>query len=120
MRILADENVPGPVVTALRAAGHDVFWAKEEAPGAPDHEVLAWAERDGRLVVTLDKDFGELAVRRGLSASSGVVLLRLRGESPSADTARAVNALTSHEHWAGHFAVVTDDRVRIRRLPQPR
>jgi len=116
MRILADENVPGPVVTALRAAGHDVLWAKEDTPGASDLEVLSQADRDGRLVVTLDKDFGELAVHRGLAASSGVVLLRLRGASPGADDARAVGALTSRDDWAGHFAVVTDDRVRLRRL----
>jgi predicted nuclease of predicted toxin-antitoxin system len=118
MRILADENVPGLVVTTLRGAGHDVLWVKESMGGAKDHEVLARAEQDGRLLVTFDKDFGELAVRTGLPVSSGVVLLRLRGESPEADNARAIAALTSRDDWTGHFAVVTDDRVRLRALPR--
>jgi len=118
MRILANENVPGPGVTALRDAGHDVLWVKEDMAGAVDNDVLALAEREGRLVVTFDKDFGELAVRTGLPASSGVVLLRLRGDTPEVDNARAIDALTSRDDWAGHFAVVTNDRVRLRPLPR--
>lgn len=68
MRILANENVPGPVVAALRAAGHDVLWAKETMPGAKDRNVLDRAQADARLLVTFDKDFGELAVREALPA----------------------------------------------------
>ena len=116
MRILANENVPGPVVAGLRHRGHDVVWVKEEMVGATDHDVLARAEREARLVVTLDKDFGELAVRARLPASNGVVLLRLRGDNPDADNARAISALTSRDDWAGHFAVVTDDRIRLRAI----
>jgi predicted nuclease of predicted toxin-antitoxin system len=118
VHILADENVPGPVVAALRSAGHDVLWVKESMSGAADLDVLARAVREARLVVTFDKDFGELAVRTGLPASSGVVLLRLRGNTPEVDNARAIAALTSRDDWAGHFAVVTDDRVRLRPLPR--
>lgn len=72
-RLLADENVPGAVVAALRQQGHDVAWIHEDAPGSPDPEVLERAQREGRVVVTFDKDFGELAFRRGLAASVGVV-----------------------------------------------
>jgi predicted nuclease of predicted toxin-antitoxin system len=117
MRILANENVPRPVVVALRHRGDDVVWVKEEMVGATDSEVLARAEREARLVVTFDKDFGELAVRARLPATSGVVLLRLRGDNPEVDNARAISALTSRDDWAGHFAVVTDDRIRLRALP---
>ena len=49
MRILANENVPGPVVTALRAAGHDVLWVKESMTGAKDRDVLARAHSEARL-----------------------------------------------------------------------
>jgi predicted nuclease of predicted toxin-antitoxin system len=120
MRILANENIPGPVVRALRHGGHDVVWVKEDMVGANDQDVLARAERDARLVVTFDKDFGELAVRRKLPATSGVVLLRRKGGSPAADNARAVSALTSRDDWAGHFAVVTDDRIRLRAISRIR
>ena len=56
MRILANENVPGPVVMELRHRGHDVVWVKEAMVGAADHDVLARAEREARLVVTFDKE----------------------------------------------------------------
>lgn len=118
MRLLANENVSGPIVAALRALGHDVLSVKERTPGAKDRDVLAHAQADERLVVTFDKDFGELAVRSRLPSSCGVVLLRLHGASPDLDNARAVAALTSRDDWAGHFAVVTDDRVRLRPLPR--
>jgi hypothetical protein len=67
--LLADENVPGAVVAALRQQGHDVAWIHEDAPGRPDPEVLERAQQEHRVVVTFDKDFGELAFRRGLAAT---------------------------------------------------
>jgi predicted nuclease of predicted toxin-antitoxin system len=60
MRFLADENVPGPVVGALRGRGHDVVWIKELMPGAEDAVVLELAQSERRVVVTADTDFGEL------------------------------------------------------------
>jgi predicted nuclease of predicted toxin-antitoxin system len=117
VRILADENFPGPVLRALRERGHDVESVKETMRGASDRDVLARAQREERLVVTFDKDFGELAFRAGLPATSGVILFRLSGPSPEIDNARALSALESALEWSGYFAVVTDDRIRIRPLP---
>ena len=77
MRFLANENFPGDAVTALEAAGHDIVWVRTAAPGSKDEEILAWAVRESRVVLTFDKDFGELAWRLGLPASSGVMLFRL-------------------------------------------
>ena len=77
MRFLANENFPGDAVTQLKAAGHDIVWVRTAAPGMKDEDVLAWAAREARIVLTFDKDFGELAWRAGLPASSGIVLLRL-------------------------------------------
>jgi len=74
VKVLADENVPAPAVTALRQHGHDVVWMHEDAPGTPDPNVLARAQREGRVVITFDKDFGELAFRVGAAAAVGVIL----------------------------------------------
>ena len=117
MRILANENFPGPVVGALRAQGHDVTWVKEVMRGAADEDVLSLAQAERRVVATLDKDFGELAFRFGLPAACGVVLFRLSGSSPEEDNARAMSALTSREDWAGCFVVVHDNRIRVRPMP---
>ena len=118
MRILANENFPGSVVRALRARGDDVAWVKEDQPGATDADVLARAQAEHRILVTFDKDFGELACRFALPADCGVVLFRLGGASPGEDNARALGALTSRTDWPGHFTVVQDERIRIRPLPR--
>jgi predicted nuclease of predicted toxin-antitoxin system len=117
MKILANENVPAPVVAALRQRAHDVLSVKDGMRGAPDREILARAQAEGRIVVTCDRDFGELAFRFGLPAGCGVVLLRLSGSNPLTDNTRVLAALDSRTDWAGHFAVVTDDRIRMRPLP---
>ena len=117
MRFLANENVPGPVVSVLRERGHDVVWIKESMAGADDPVVMALAQTDGRVVVTNDTDFGELAFRSGLPANCGVVLIRIDWTEPEADNEVVVAALTSRDDWSGVFAVVERDRVRIRPLP---
>jgi predicted nuclease of predicted toxin-antitoxin system len=61
MRFLANENFPGAAVKALEALGHNVVWVRVAAPGATDPDVLAWAAREERILLTFDKDFGELA-----------------------------------------------------------
>ena len=116
MRFLANENFPRAAVEGLRAAGHDVAWIRTEAPGATDEQVLARSRDEGRVLITFDKDFGELVLRRGLSASQGVVLLRLPLAGPEELVARAVAALTARGDWAGHFSVIEGDRVRMRPL----
>jgi predicted nuclease of predicted toxin-antitoxin system len=117
VRILADENVPMVIVEALRSRGHDVSWAVTDAPASSDETLLARASADQRLLVTLDKDFGELAFRTRQAAANGIVLIRARAPSPAELTRIAVAALESRDDWSGHFAVVEDDRIRMTRLP---
>ena len=73
MLFLANENFPGEAVEALRREGHDVAWVRIDAPGISDEEVLKRAQIDNRVVLTFDKDFGELALRAGLPAACGVI-----------------------------------------------
>jgi len=118
MRLLADENVPRVAVEALRDSGHDVTWVRNEAAGSSDVEVLEQAAREDRLLVTLDKDFGELAFAGRLPASCGVLLVRTAPSSPSHVAETIVTALGSRTDWAGHFSVVEPGRVRMTPLPQ--
>lgn len=117
MRLCANENVPGDCVEALRQRGHDVLWIREQARGSNDDSVLVRAQAEGRLLITFDKDFGELVFRRGKLASRGVVLLRIR--KPSADflARRVPLILESTAEWEGHFAVVDEFSIRLRPLP---
>jgi len=117
MRILAHENVSATVIQTLRDHGHDVLSVKESLRGEKDSAILARAQAEQRLVVTHDKDFGELAFRSGLPAECGVILLRLLGDNAAADNQRVLQAIEGRSDWAGHFSVVSDDRIRMRPLP---
>jgi predicted nuclease of predicted toxin-antitoxin system len=117
LRLLGDENFPGPAITALRARGHDVAWVRTDAPGSSDPQVLARADAEKRILITFDKDFGELAFRAGLPASSGVVLFRITTTSAAQVAQIAVDVLESRTDWAGHFSVVEPTRLRMTPLP---
>jgi predicted nuclease of predicted toxin-antitoxin system len=119
MQILAHENVTATVIRELRQRGHDVLSVKESMRAESDHAILARAQAEKRLVVTHDKDFGELAFRFGLPAPCGVVLFRLSGADPASDNQRILDVLESRRDWPGQFSVVTDDRIRMRPLTYP-
>lgn len=118
MRLLANENFPYDAVMALRENGHDVAWIRTESPGSRDEDILARAKRESRVLVTFDKDFGELAFHSKLLASCGIILFRITLRSPEFVTRLTVDAIASRNDWVGHFAVVEENRIRIRPLPQ--
>lgn len=114
MKLVADESVDRPVVEALREAGHAVHAIAEVSPGVRDEVVLETAAGLGAVLLTADKDFGELVFRRRLS-SAGVVLLRLSGLGPreKADLVKLVFSL--HEpRLHATFTVVEPRALRIR------
>jgi hypothetical protein len=76
MRFLVNEHIPPTAVRRLRELGHDVLSVKENMAGSADSAVLARAAVEQRVLVTFDKDFGELAFRSRLPAGCGVILLR--------------------------------------------
>lgn len=118
MRLCASENLPEDCVTRLRKDGHDVLWIRESAPGSPGLEVLTRAQAEGRLLITFDKDFGELVFRKGATASDGVVLFRLGQPSAQAVASRVAAVLASRSDWRGQFSVVEESVIRMRQLPK--
>ena len=117
MRILANENFPGEAVKSLRSSGHDVVWVRTDGPGSKDRAILEWAEAEKRLLLTFDKDFGELAYRLRMPASGGVILFRISISSPPTVAEKVKAILESRSDWAGHFSVVEDTQIRMRPLP---
>jgi len=117
MRILANENFPLDAVVSLRTDGHDVLWVRTEAPGISDVEVLDLARRDNRLILTFEKDFGELAFHAHLPLASGIILFRLRAASAAQIAKFVSSVLMSRDDWLGSFAVIDNFRIRIRPLP---
>jgi len=117
VRLLANENFPGEAVKGLRSGGHDVVWVRTDAPGSKDRAILEWAEAEKRLLLTFDKDFGELAYRLRMPASSGVILFRISILSPPIVAEKVKTILESRTDWAGNFSVVEDTQIRMRPLP---
>ncbi len=117
MTFLADENIPRPAVIALRAAGHEVRAIAEDAPGVADEEVGKISGAAGSVLLTFDKDFGDLVFQRGATAGTAVVLFRSIPESPDEFVATLDSLLASGAITPGSFCVVSRDRVRIRRFP---
>lgn len=115
MRLLIDENVSPIVGQALRIAGHDVIAAADICPGAPDDDVVAPATAEGRVLVSEDKDFGNLAFQQGLRPP-GLVLVRLPGRLPAEKAARLVGALKG-EKADDCILVIEPRRIRRRLLP---
>lgn len=120
MKLFADENFPRPAVVALRMAGLDLLWVAETHPGAPDDEVLAQCISTRRTLLTFDKDFGELAYRSGLPSDCGIILFRLTPQTPDEVAQLALSAIRSQSSWAGHFSVVSRQKIRMRPLPPAR
>ena len=116
MRFLANENFPGAAVKVLQAAGHDIVWVRTAAPGPDDPDVLAWAAREERILLTFDEDFGELARASTLPTTCGVVLLRIPMPPPGDVVHRVADLIVARDDWAGNFFVIEPGRVRMRPL----
>lgn len=115
MKFIADESVDGQIVDRLRQGGHLLWYVAEMDPGIPDEAVFELANREKALLLTADKDFGEIVFRQH-RLTTGVVLVRLAG-LPSAKKADIVfSAVEKHAaELPGAFAVITPAGIRIRR-----
>jgi predicted nuclease of predicted toxin-antitoxin system len=116
MRLLANENIPLSAVEALRACEHDVLWIREKSPGITDIEVMELGNREKRILVTFDKDFGELVFSTKQPPASRIILFRIPMISSAYIAKALVKVIESRDDWEGYFAVVEVDRIRIRPL----
>jgi predicted nuclease of predicted toxin-antitoxin system len=94
------------------------LWIRETAPGSSDFEVLRHALLEHRILITFDKDFGELVFGHGAKASQGIILFRISQPSAEAIATRVTAALATRQDWPGHFSVVDDFGIRMRPLPE--
>ena len=100
MRILADENIDPASVAGLRAADHDVHWAREIYRGTPDANLLEIATADVRLFITYDTDYGELVRLHGAPAPYGVLLFRIHSDVPNEVKAQfVIGSVKAWDEW---------------------
>jgi predicted nuclease of predicted toxin-antitoxin system len=117
VRFLAVECLDGRLVAVLQGQGFDVASVRDLCRGASDRQVLELALRERRVLLTEDKDFGELALRAG-STTPGVVLFRDLGLSIDEGWAAFQSLLARHAAGLDRsFAVIRGRRIRLRRVP---
>jgi predicted nuclease of predicted toxin-antitoxin system len=101
-KFIADEGFSFPITSILREKGYDVIWIGDIAPGVDDAKVFEISRKDGRIILTEDKDFGELAIRFKCK-TSGIILLRIRDFS---------------DKLKGHLIIVDEQKIRFRKIEQ--
>ena len=112
---IADENIPRTSVRLLRSAGYDVLSISEDFSSLIDEEILNLGNKTGRIIITLDRDFGNLIFKRKITCLTGVVFLRLGSTTPREPGELILSYLSSSpDIFTARFSVV--DRARIRRI----
>jgi len=113
VKLLLDANVGRRVADALRQAGYDVERVAAGANSPSDEAILAYAFRKKRIVVTQDRDFGELAIRLGRS-HSGIIRLKGIGVSGQAPACRQALLRYAEQLMAGSLVTVDRQKIRVR------
>ncbi len=119
MRLAVDECCDAALVAGLREDGHDVWYVMESARGMGDLSLLQRAAAEQRVLITEDKDFGDLVIRLGLPAH-GIVLVRIEPADSDAKLLRLREVLETHPHrLAGCLTVVDRSKTRFRPMHPP-
>ncbi len=118
MRFLTNENFPLPSVRLLRQAGYDVASVTEDSPGIEDIAVLTRAAAEQRIILTFDRDYGELIYRLKLASPTGIIYLRFRLRTPEEPAVILLNLFqTEGLKFEGRFTVMERTQIRQRPLP---
>jgi predicted nuclease of predicted toxin-antitoxin system len=112
MKFLADENLPELTLDLLRKQEVDILSVLSVGTGLKDRDVLRIANEQGRLLVTFDKDFGDLVFSAGMQ-TKGVILLRFRPTSPEQVAHKLKALLDSGVELEGNFVVLGDEGIRV-------
>lgn len=116
MNFLADESLDRQIIIRLRQDGHAVLDVTEMDPGISDDEVLSMANESEAILLTADRDFGDLVFRQG-RITEGIVLVRLSG-LPSTKKAELVSEIINQHarELLQAFSVITPGSLRIRKI----
>jgi predicted nuclease of predicted toxin-antitoxin system len=117
MDFLANENFPLLSVRLLREAGHRVVSIIQEAPGGKDEDILKRAHTEKLIILTFDRDYGELIYRHQALPPAGVVYFRFAPATPSEPAEILLNVMDKADlSVIGKFTIVERGRIRQRSL----
>ena len=115
--LLANENFPAPAIRKLRAAGVDVVAVREAMPSASDKEVMAYARREQRWIVTFDRDYGDLVFREGLLPPPAILFFRQEPYPPERPADLVLAMLSEPQQAEGCMVVISEQNIRRKRFP---
>lgn len=116
MKFLADENIESRLVQKLQDDGYDVTWVRKLYPGRSDLTVFKIAQSQHRILLTNDKDFGEICFLQK-KIPEGIILIRTNSEDSSFKAKLLSDFIRSHkEKIKGHFSVIAEKGVRLRKI----
>ena len=116
MRFLANENFPNPSIRLLRDHGIYVKSIVEECPGITDNEVIGIAQKEYLIILTFDRDYGELLFRYALNNPPSVVFFRYKGYHPVFSSEFILKLLAENTIMLeGNFTVIEENNIRQRK-----
>ncbi len=117
MRFLANENFPLSSVFLLRSSGHDVSAIIQDSPGATDEEILSRAVDEQRIILTFDRDYGELIYHLRKPSPPGLVYFRFEPATPTEPAEYLLQLLAQQDISLKKFTVAERSVIRQRPLP---
>jgi len=117
-KLLADENIPKKTVEILKDGNLDITSVAEVSPGLSDTAVIEHANSEKRVIITFDKDFGELIFREKLKVE-GLILLRIPPSSSEYIAERMLHTLSQVIPLENKLVIIREDRIRVTPLRHP-
>jgi predicted nuclease of predicted toxin-antitoxin system len=118
LKFLADVNIENRIISGLRTDGHDIIWMLEKNKYLTDEEILNMAREEKRIMITNDKDFGEIVYRLKL-ISNGIVLFRVKDQNENIKLKLIRKAINyKNENLSRYFTVLTEAKIRFIKLEE--
>lgn len=115
MKFIANENIPFEVVINLRKAGYNLIRIDEIKKGLSDDEVIKLTNKENGILITFDKDFGELVFKKRMLVG-GIILIRIKPKNISYIFDRILYLLNSNIEIKRNFIVLEEDKIRIKQI----
>jgi predicted nuclease of predicted toxin-antitoxin system len=112
IQLIADENIPKETLGILKKQGVDIISVTDFAFGLSDEEILDLARKNRKIIVTFDKDFGQLIFKENMK-TNGLLLLRFVPESPQQIARRIKQVLKTKVKIENHVVTIKKDSIKV-------
>lgn len=117
IKFSANENVPLAAIEKLQDENFDIISVSADFPSIKDGAVISFALTEKRIIITFDRDYGELIFKRELNAPAGVIYFRIQNFQPEEPAEILINLLSSQNIiFDGFFTVISEKNIRQRKL----